>query len=239
MGWENMKFKGKSVWVEVDDTSKNPIVKSGVISVRYSNDEQAKIYRGSVANLDEYTPPKTDNVSTKSIKKTTRFGSAKNRTETQTQKAQQFAEQLLQQFTEDSYVVFTDGSCKGNPGPAGIGLVLKMPDGNIESKSRFLGEATNNIAELTAISDAIAMLEEKLGDNWKQTPVHIMTDSQYSLGILTKNWKVKANRELVLALRQKLKQHPTITLHWVAGHAGIEENEMADNLATQEVQNHS
>lgn len=237
MGWENMKFKGKSVWVEVDDTSKSPIVKSGMISLRYSNDEHAKIYRGGVANLDEYAPPQEEN--TKSIKKTTRFGSAKNRTEAQTKQAQQFAEQLLQKFTDDSYVVFTDGSCKGNPGPAGIGLVLKMPDGNIESTSRFLGEATNNIAELTAISDAVDLLETKLGEDWKQTPVHILTDSQYSLGILTKNWKIKANRELVLNLRKKLKQHPTITIHWVAGHAGIEENEMADNLATQEVEKNS
>ncbi len=236
MGWENMKFKGKSVWVEVD-VSKHPVVKSGMISLRYSNDENAKIYRGSVNNLDEYTPPTQE--STKSIKKTTRFGSAKNRTEAQTKKAQQFAEQLLQKFSDNSYVVFTDGSCKGNPGPAGVGLVLKMPDGNMESKSRFLGDATNNVAELTAISDAIEMLEEKLGEDWEQTPVHILTDSQYSLGILTKNWKIKANRSLVLGLRQKLKQHPTIAIHWVAGHAGIEENEIADQLATQEVQNNS
>ena len=84
-----------------------------------------------------------------------------------------------------------------------------MPDGTMESKSRFLGEATNNIAELTAIGDAIEMLEEKLGEDWQQTPVHIMTDSQYSLGILTKNWKVKANRQLVMEIRRQLKNiHP-------------------------------
>ena len=238
MAWENMKFKGKSVWVEVqEENAQNPIVKSGMISLRYSNDENAKIYRGSVHNLDDYEAPKEE--STKQIKKTTRFGSAKTRTEAQTKKAQQFAEQLLQKFSKDSYVVFTDGSCRGNPGPAGIGLVLKMPDGTMESKSRFLGEATNNIAELTAIGDAIEMLEEKLGEDWQQTPVHIMTDSQYSLGILTKNWKVKANRQLVMEIRRQLKKYPSIKIHWVAGHAGIEENEMADQLATKEVENNA
>ena len=106
----------------------------------------------------------------------------------------------------------------------------------METSSRFLGEATNNIAELTAISDAIEQLEKTLGEDWKEIPVHIMTDSKYSIGILTQNWKVKANRTLVLELRSKLKKYPTIKLHWVAGHAGIEENEMADNLATKEVE---
>ena len=67
-----------------------------MISLRYSNDENAKIYRGSVHNLDDYEAPKEE--STKQIKKTTRFGSAKTRTEAQTKKAQQFAEQLLQNF---------------------------------------------------------------------------------------------------------------------------------------------
>jgi ribonuclease HI len=238
MAWESMKFKGKSVWVEVEEgNSQSPVIKSGMISLRYANDENAKIYRGSAHNLDDYSAPKQE--STKKIKKTTRFGSAKTRTEAQTKKAHQFAQQLLEKFSEDAYIVFTDGACRGNPGPSGVGMVLKMPDGTVETKSRYLGEATNNIAELTAIGDAIEMLEEKLGEDWQQIPVHIMTDSQYSLGILTKNWKVKANRPLVMGLRSQLKKHPTIKIHWVAGHAGIDENEMADQLATKEVEAHA
>ena len=71
MAWENMKFKGKSVWVEVqEENSQNPIIKSGMISLRYSNDENAKIYRGSVHNLDDYKVQKEE--STKQIKKTTK-----------------------------------------------------------------------------------------------------------------------------------------------------------------------
>ena len=60
------KFKGKSVWVEVQELS-NRIGKSGMISLRYSNDENAKIYRGSVHNLDDYEAPKEE--SQKQIKK--------------------------------------------------------------------------------------------------------------------------------------------------------------------------
>ena len=85
-----------------------------------------------------------------------------------------------------------------------------MPDGTMESKSRFLGEATNNIAELTTIGDAIEMLEEKLGEDWQQTPVHIMTDSQYSLGILTKELEGEGQPSInVMEIRRQLKNiHP-------------------------------
>ena len=97
MAWENMKFKGKSVWVEVqEENSQNPIVKSGMISLRYSNDENAKIYRGSVHNLDDYEAPKEE--STKQIKKTTRFGSAKTRTEAQTKKLSSLQNNCFKNF---------------------------------------------------------------------------------------------------------------------------------------------
>ena len=189
-----------------------------MISLRYSNDENAKIYRGSVHNLDDYEAPKEE--STKQIKKTTRFGSAKTRTEAQTKKAQQFAEQLLQKFSEDSYVVFTDGSCRGNPGPAGIGLVLKMPDGTMESKSRFLGEATNNIAELTAIGDAIEMLEEKLGEDWQQNTRSYHYDRlSVFFGYFDKELEGEGQSSIGNGnMTSTQKNIPSIKIHWVAGH---------------------
>ena len=114
-----------------------------------------------------------------------------------------------------------------------------MPDGTMESKSRFLGEATNNIAELTAIGDAIEMLEEKLGEDWQQNTRAYHDGLSVFVGYFDKERKVKANRQLIMEIRRQLKKYPSIKIHWVAGHAGIEENEMADQLATKEVENNA
>ncbi|MBK7826512.1 RNase H family protein [Nannocystis sp.] len=83
-----------------------------------------------------------------------------------------------------------------NPGPAGIGVFFERPDGEILEHSEFIGEGTNNIAELTAILRALEMLKpEELG-----THVLIYTDSAWSLGVLVGGWKAKANLGLITAI---------------------------------------
>ena len=113
-----------------------------------------------------------------------------------------------------------------------VGVVLKAPNAEPLKHSRFLGSATNNIAELTAIYDAIELVEQCVTSaQWP--PVKIMTDSQYARGVLTQNWKAKANRQLVMSIKTKLARHSTISIHWVAGHVGIDDNELADQLANE------
>src|SRR5262249_43072492 len=80
---------------------------------------------------------------------------------------------------EGAVIVYADGACSGNPGPAGVGVVLIAPSGRREL-SAYLGEATNNIAELTAVLLACDAVEDP------DVPVRIHTDSQYSIGVLTK-----------------------------------------------------
>jgi len=97
-----------------------------------------------------------------------------------------------------------------------------------------LGEATNNIAELTAILDSLNLIAEK------GTPddihIEICTDSKYVQGVLSLNWKAKSNQELVKTIKQRIKNRGNIRLHWVAGHAGIEANEIADQLAVEAIE---
>ena len=64
----------------------------------------------------------------------------------------------------------------------------------------------------------------------RNTPVVVCTDSQYVVGILTKNWKAKANKDIIFPLRAEVKWND-ITIRWVAGHADIPENDEADRLA--------
>jgi ribonuclease HI len=129
----------------------------------------------------------------------------------------------------DEVLVYADGACSGNPGPAGVGAVALWADQKREL-SEYIGEATNNIAELTGILRALELAHE-LGK-----PLRLYTDSKYSIGVLTQGWKVRANKELVAKVRTALDAHPDTKLFHVRGHQGVLLNEHADELAVRAVQ---
>jgi ribonuclease HI len=141
-------------------------------------------------------------------------------------------------MTEGQVVeIFTDGSCRGNPGPGGWGAILRF--GNTE-KELFGGEAatTNNKMELTAVIRALEALRQP-------SKVRVYTDSQYVQkginqwihGWKRNGWKTAGkqqvkNQELWVELDELRKKHD-IEWHWVKGHAGHPENERADQLANK------
>jgi ribonuclease HI len=128
---------------------------------------------------------------------------------------------------ENAIHVWTDGGCIPNPGPAGIGVVVV--DGTARRElSEFLGMGTNNIAELTAILRGLEVAQEIGHDR----PIIIYSDSQYAIGLLTQNWKPKANIELVARLRGLVRQFPEVRFVKVAAHTGIPLNERVDQLAS-------
>lgn len=124
--------------------------------------------------------------------------------------------------------IYTDGACSGNPGPAGLGVVL-CADGEQRELSEYLGHGTNNIAELTAILRALDAVSDK------RRAIELYTDSQYAIGVLTKQWKAKANQALILDIKAVLATFSHCTLHYVRGHNGHPLNERADELAVQAV----
>ena len=136
--------------------------------------------------------------------------------------------------------IFTDGACKGNPGPGGWGAILRS-----KGKERELsgGEAltTNNRMELMAAIEALKALK-------KPCHVQLYTDSNYVRDGITKwihgwrrnGWKTAdrkpvKNAELWQALLDACEPH-RIEWHWVKGHAGHPENERADALACAEAE---
>ena len=132
---------------------------------------------------------------------------------------------------KDAWVAYTDGACTGNPGPAGSGTILIAPGGKIRESYAYLGEGTNNIAELTAVLHALEGAPP--GE-----PLVLHTDSQYAIGVLTKGWKAKANVALIEKIRGALRGRQ-VTFVYVPGHAGVPMNERADELAREAIKTRS
>ncbi len=121
---------------------------------------------------------------------------------------------------------YTDGGCDPNPGPAGLGVVLLAGPHRLDIWE-YLGQATNNIAELTAILRALEAVKKP------DLPLRIYTDSAYAIGVLNGHMKAKANQELIGHIRNKMAGFPHLELVKVKAHAGILYNEAADQLATR------
>ncbi|GBF28791.1 MAG: ribonuclease HI [Proteobacteria bacterium] len=132
-------------------------------------------------------------------------------------------------------VMYTDGACRGNPGPGGWGVILSYRDRN-KKLSGFDPQTTNNRMELTAAIEGLRALS-------RACDIELNTDSKYVLQGISEwieswksnGWKTAAkkpvkNVDLWQSLDEQVKKH-RINWHWVKGHAGIEGNEMADQLA--------
>ena len=131
-----------------------------------------------------------------------------------------------------AWTVYADGACSGNPGPAGLGIVLVGPDGTIAEGFEYLGVATNNVAELTGVLRAAEIVPDGAA-----AVVH--TDSQYAIGVLTKGWKAKANQELIAGVKLALAKRAGWRIVYVPGHSGVPLNERADELAREAVRTRS
>lgn len=131
--------------------------------------------------------------------------------------------------------IYTDGACKGNPGPGGWGAMLEYK-GKIKKIYGGEKKTTNNQMELKAAIEALKALK-------KTSEVSLFTDSNYVKNGIESwiyNWKKNGwktaqkkpvkNKELWVELDQLLEKHQ-VKWHWVKGHAGIEGNEIADELA--------
>ncbi len=138
-------------------------------------------------------------------------------------------------LSDDRIDVFTDGACRGNPGPGGWGAVLRWRDRELEIHGGT-PNTTNNRMEMQAVIEALDRIRQR-------KPIHIHTDSKYVLQGVTewmpnwkrKNWRTAANKpvknvDLWRRLDLALAQHE-VTWHWIRGHSGHVDNERADELA--------
>lgn len=144
------------------------------------------------------------------------------------------------ELMDNKIYIYTDGACKGNPGPGGWGALMKY---NGTEKEFFGGEkeTTNNRMEMTAAIQALTQLT-------RPCDVVLTTDSQYLRQGITQwivNWKKRGwktsskqpvkNVDLWKQLDSLVQQHK-VTWHWVKGHSGHIENERADELANKGIE---
>jgi ribonuclease HI len=128
----------------------------------------------------------------------------------------------VQHLSQGSIVIWTDGSCLGNPGPGGWAYIIQ--DGT-DRREAFGHEprTTNNRMEMTAAIQAL----NTLGIGRK---VMLYSDSQLLIKTMTLGWKRKKNHDLWSELDRLSEMH-RIEWQWVRGHNGRPENEACDNLA--------
>ncbi|MEE4287904.1 MAG: ribonuclease HI [Erythrobacter sp.] len=142
--------------------------------------------------------------------------------------------------TRKQVAIFTDGACKGNPGPGGWGALLRM--GRHEKElSGGEAETTNNRMEMTAVIRGLSALTEPCA-------VDLYSDSKYVLDGITKwveGWKKRGwitaskkpvrNADLWHELIAEADRHD-VSWHWVKGHSGHPENDRVDQLASAEAE---
>ncbi|MEM9695263.1 MAG: RNase H family protein, partial [Myxococcota bacterium] len=191
MPWIKAKLRGKEVYARATEAGAL-FAQGGRVEIRY-NPHDGRMYRASSRNLEvadgaevlpEDTCSSAEGVDAQGGKTVAKGGAKKKGAKTKSKK-----DQPVSPPRDGEIVAYTDGACSGNPGPAGLGVVLLFPDRRIE-QSEYLGRATNNVAELTAIFRALAEVQP-------DQPLVIYTDSSYSIGVLRKGWKAKANQELI------------------------------------------
>jgi ribonuclease HI len=126
--------------------------------------------------------------------------------------------------------IYIDGSSKGNPGPGGAGIVIKDASTQeiLSTHGIPLGHVTNNQAEFLALKYALTELKTRA---LAECPINILTDSQLVVGIFSQNWKARANLDLVLEIRELIRDFPHLTFAYVRGHNANPGNELADSLA--------
>jgi ribonuclease HI len=200
--WKRMRFKKNKVWLAVD-RSGNPIEENGKVLIKYQLNQSHEYW----VRKSNIKPVDSDAAATQRIENDTAVSQTGNR---------------------EGILIFTDGASSGNPGPAGIGVVLRF--GKYEKEmSEYIGLATNNIAELRAIQAGLLAVKKT------DLPVRIFTDSRYAYGLLTLGWKAKANRELVESIKKTMNRFKNLEIVKVKGHAGDKGNERADFLATSAI----
>ena len=201
MAWERRRYRKNKVWIRVDERGAPVLDERKLAALRYKPEDERtySVRPDEVLPLTEAAPAEEPP-----------------------------AAEAPEPTGGDAIQIYTDGASSGNPGPAGLGVVL-LWRGRRREIQRYLGEATNNEAELAAVLAALEAVRRP------ELPVVLHTDSEYVIGVLAGGHRVKANREQVARIQAEMERFASLRFVKVPAHAGVPENERADRLATDAV----
>ena len=218
--WKRMQFKKNKVWLAMDRNHR-PVVKNGKVLIKYQLGQDYEYW----VNPKNIKPIDSADFQTKKSrdKKLSEKNLRKQITQPRTK-----ADLPLYAETKDAICIYTDGASSGNPGPSGIGILLRF--GKHEKEiSKYIGIATNNIAELEAIRTGLLAIKDT------GLPIRVFTDSSYAYGILAQGWKARKNQNIIKSIKNIMLKFNDLKFIKVKGHAGYEGNERADFLATSAI----
>jgi len=133
----------------------------------------------------------------------------------------------------ETITVNTDGGARGNPGPAGVGVVITDQNGKVLKEfSEFLGNSTNNFAEYQAVSFALQALKKMFGKKTKDTQFEVRLDSELVQKQLSYEYQIKEPGLVPLFIEihnMRVANFPHITFT----HVRREQNKRADELANE------
>ncbi|VDI77795.1 Hypothetical predicted protein [Mytilus galloprovincialis] len=169
------------------------------------------------------------------------LGNSKTRSEEQAFQGKTIILEKIHQLKKNTTLAFTDGSCKGNPGPCGAGAAILISNSteHVELTQPVSNRGSILLGELVAIKLVIDFLI--IPNNRKNTEsIKIFSDSQSAIGILTLNWKSdnygKTIHDIKIGILALKSEGIIVSIEWTPGHADIQGNELADQLAKKAVQ---
>lgn len=223
MRWLRMLFKKTyKVYVPVDEQGQI-IQSNGLVAYKYRRSDP-QFFNAKPSNL-EYLPgelPSTSQDEPSPTKpKAKKLKSPPPPQEPQNVALPQIAPGQLP--PPNTIVVYTDGGASPNPGPTGAAFVM-VYGSHVLEYWEYLGSATNNVGELTAILRALQHIKKR------ELKIVLHSDSSYAIGVSSNTMKAKQNLELVNSIKELIAQCPLLTLHKVKAHVGIALNEHVDAL---------
>jgi ribonuclease HI len=228
INWKRMVFKKNKVWMATDQ-NENPVVKNGKALIKYQLDQDYEywVLATNIQPIDSLL------LKENSTKKKPTSGSLGHRPKAKSKasskgknlKTNSESASLPEARPDDAICIYTDGASSGNPGPSGIGVLLRFNKHEKEI-SKYIGIATNNIAELEAIRSGLLAVKNT------NLPVRVFTDSKYAYGVLVQGWKPRKNQDIIASIKKIILKFDDLKFIKVKGHGGIEGNERADVLAT-------
>jgi ribonuclease HI len=205
MPWQRMMFRGLKVYAEVDEKG-DKVCRNGLVRIKFKekDDRTYSARAENVVPIDERKLIRRKGGRVEDNKSDLRFD------------------------PQSEIVIFTDGASAGNPGHAGIGILMLYKN-HRRQISRYIGKTTGNYAELMAVKVALSVVKRR------SLPVKLFVDSIYTEGILTRGWKPRANVQIVQEIKTMMRSFADLQITSIKGHCGIKENELVDSLAREAI----